>query len=389
MKIPNLRFPEFNGDWEKKMMSEVAEKITDGTHDTPKPIEKGIPFLTAIHVKDGFIDYDSCYYLNQEVHNSIYKRCNPEKDDLLIVNIGAGTATCAINTVDYEFSLKNVALIKPDKKIIHGKFLAQIQREKAPKIFNQLSSGGAQPFLSLKEIGRLIISFPSLTEQQKIANFLTAVDEKLQALKQKKSLLEQYKKGVMQQIFSQELRFKDDNGNAFADWEEKKLGEVSIIKKGKQLNKEELTATGTYLCINGGISPSGYTENFNTLGNTITISEGGNSCGFINFFKCNFWSGGHNYSLEIINPNKNDNDFIFQILKQNQPEIMSLRVGSGLPNIQKKDLVAFTLKLPSSIKEQTKIASFLATIDNKISHCQAQITHTEVWKKGLLQQMFV
>jgi type I restriction enzyme S subunit len=173
--FPNLRFPGFEEEWEVKKLENIAKKITDGTHDTPKPIEKGIPFLTAIHIKDGFVDYNNCYYLDKEVHNKIFKRCNPEKNDLLIVNIGAGTATCALNIVDYEFSLKNVALVKPDTNIIDGRFLVQIQRKKSLKIFNQLTSGGAQPFLSLKEIGRLLISFPTIAEQHKISLFLFCI----------------------------------------------------------------------------------------------------------------------------------------------------------------------------------------------------------------------
>jgi len=384
--IPKLRFPEFKGEWEKKTLVDVSDKITDGTHDTPKPVDKGIPFLTAIHIKDGFIDYENCYYLDEDVHNSIYKRCNPEKGDLLIVNIGAGTATCAINTVDYEFSLKNVALIKPNKNKLIGSFLLQIQRHKSPKIFNQLTSGGAQPFLSLKEIGKLIVPLPTLPEQQKIATFLTSVDEKLQALKKKKSLLEQYKKGVMQKIFSQELRFKDENGNDFPEWEEKSFGEVAEIKKGEQLNKEELTESGSYPCLNGGINFSGYTEKFNSKENTITISEGGNSCGYINFMTTKFWLGGHCY--KIINFNNLNNSYLYQLLKFNEQKIMNLRVGSGLPNIQLKDLKCFQLKISESIVEQTHIANFLTSIDDKINHCGEQIANMEVWKKGLLQGMF-
>ncbi|WP_395051696.1 restriction endonuclease subunit S [Flavobacterium sp.] len=121
----------------------------------------------------------------------------------------------------------------------------------------------------------------------------------------------------------------------------------------------------------------------------LPCSEGGNSCGYINFFKVKFWSGGHNYSIEINNAKETDNDFLFQLLKYNEAEIMKLRVGSGLPNIQKKDLVAFWLVLPISKEEQTKIANFLSAIDDKINNCQAQISNTEVWKKGLLQQMFI
>ena len=206
--------------------------------------------------------------------------------------------------------------------------------------------------------------------------------------------MERYKKGVMQKIFSQELRFKPapnetsgyENSNEFPDWEEKKLGEISSISKGVQLNKEFLSNAGEYPCINGGINPSGFTNKFNTPKDTITISEGGNSCGFVNFIKVDFWCGGHCYSLLRINQSF-IKDYLFQFLKYNESNIMSLRVGSGLPNIQKKDLNNFIISNPT-LPEQQKIASFLSSIDEKIEKCQGQIKAMESWKKGLLQQMF-
>ncbi|MBU2018520.1 MAG: hypothetical protein KJ941_02635, partial [Bacteroidetes bacterium] len=92
---PKLRFPGFTENWIKKTIQNISTKITDGTHDTPKPQNSGIPFLTAIHVKDGQIDLENCYYLTKEDHLKIYSRCNPELGDLLMVNIGSGTATSA------------------------------------------------------------------------------------------------------------------------------------------------------------------------------------------------------------------------------------------------------------------------------------------------------
>ena len=89
-------------EWEVKRLGEVCSKITDGTHGTPQKQDVGVPFLTAIHVKDGAIDYDNCYFLKQEDHNEIYQRCNPEYDDVLMVNIGAGVGSVAMIKVEYE-----------------------------------------------------------------------------------------------------------------------------------------------------------------------------------------------------------------------------------------------------------------------------------------------
>jgi type I restriction enzyme S subunit len=263
-----------------------------------------------------------------------------------------------------------------------------IQTDKFIDLANQ-SSGSKMPRADWNVVENGIFSFCTLPEQTRIASFFTVLDKKITELKQKKNLLEQFKKGVMQKLFSQELRFKDENGKAFSKWEKKKLNYLADIKKGEQLNKEELTEVGSYPCINGGITQSGYTEKFNSLENTITISEGGNSCGYVNYFTSKFWSGGHCYTLKVIDEKLTNNEFLFQLLKQNEVEIKRLRVGSGLPNIQKKDLLAFSLTLPPSINEQIKISNFLSSIDEKINHTENQIQQTQQYKKGLLQNMFI
>jgi type I restriction enzyme S subunit len=391
--IPSLRFSEFKEEWEPKKLGELLE-FKNGINATKEQYGSGYKFINVLDIlNNDFITHDKIIgsvNVTEELVNKfpvkygdiLFQRSSETREEV-------GT-TCVY--LDKENTSTFGGFVIRGKKIgdYEPVFLNRLLKTDSAR--NQITSksGGSTRY----NIGQEILSsiellYPTVPEQTKIATFLTAVDEKLQALKQKKNLLEQYKKGVMQQIFSQELRFKDDNGNDFEDWKEKILGDICEVKKGKQLNKEELTFTGDYPCINGGINPSGYTDKFNSQENTITISEGGNSCGYINFFKVKFWSGGHNYSIEIVNTEVTDNDFLFQLLKYNETEIMKLRVGSGLPNIQKKDLVAFSLVFTTSKKEQTKIANFLSAIDDKINHCQLQIEKTEVWKKGLLQGMFV
>ena len=183
------------------------------------------------------------------------------------------------------------------------------------------------------------------------------------------------------------IRFKDDNGKNFPEWEEKKLGEVAKINKGEQLNKRDLLKNGQYPSYSGGMEPSGYTDKWNTDKDTLIVSEGGNSCGYINFITEKFWAGGHCYTVEIKNKNT-DKLFLYQFLKYSERLIMRLRVGSGLPNIQKKDLLRFKIFLPS-LPEQQKIATFLSAIDKKIELVDTQIQKMQEWKRGLMQGLFV
>ncbi|WP_447079544.1 restriction endonuclease subunit S [Vibrio alginolyticus] len=394
MNVPTLRFNEFKGGWIQKTIAEVATKVTDGTHDTPKSTSNGVPYITAIHVKDGTIDFNNCYYVAPEVHQVIYKRCNPEKGDLLIVNIGAGTATCAINTSDYEFSMKNVALVKPDRGLIDPYFLEQVQRKETTKLFHKLTSGGAQPFFSLKEIKKLTHSYPTLCEQQKIASFLSKVDEKIILLNKKKEKLIEYKKGVMQQLFSGKweerdgqltfisptLRFKADDGSEFPDWEQKMLGGlVHSIKSGKSRASDN-----GKIDLWGSTGKIGYTDEVSHDGHFILVARVGANAGKINEVQGKFGVSDNTLVIDV-KPNYHLRFIKFSLLKFN---LNRLIFGSGQPLITGGDLKAHIMVVPS-FGEQTKIANFLSSLEKKIKLTNTEIDKAKEWKKGLLQQMFV
>jgi len=169
-------------------------------------------------------------------------------------------------------------------------------------------------------------------------------------------------------------------------WNKIKLGIACQISKGQQLNKIDLEKTGDYSCINGGIEPSGYTDKWNTEANTITISEGGNSCGFVNFLSTRFWSGGHCYSLLDLKENI-DVNFLYQALKGRESLIMGLRVGSGLPNIQQKAIKEFEFDCPEDKPEQTRIAQILSKADAAITQTEALIAKYQRIKTGLMQDL--
>ena len=172
--------------WEVKKLSDICEKITDGTHDTPKRLDVGVKFITGKHIRPFFIDYDNSDYVAEEVHNEIYKRCNPEYGDVLYTNIGAGIGNAALNVVEYEFSMKNVALLKLKKNSIIGYFVVHFLNDDKMKsnIIENHSNGGAQRFLSLKAISKIKIPLPPLPLQQEFAS-------KIEAIERQKSLIQQ------------------------------------------------------------------------------------------------------------------------------------------------------------------------------------------------------
>jgi type I restriction enzyme S subunit len=171
-----------------------------------------------------------------------------------------------------------------------------------------------------------------------------------------------------------------------SSWNKIKLGNVCQISKGQQFNKIDLEKSGNFPCVNGGINPSGYTDKWNTEANTITISEGGNSCGFVNFLRTRFWSGGHCYSLLCLKDNI-DVNFLYQALKGRESLIMGLRVGSGLPNIQQKAINEFEFEYPEDKSEQIRITQILSKSDSAIAKTEALIAKYQRIKKGLMQDL--
>ena len=272
-------------------------------------------------------------------------------------------------------------IVLKSKKNVNQIFFSHLfQTEKSLNKFKNYSQGSLLERLRLMypQFSDIKMAFPSYEEQEKIANFLTSVDNKIELLEKKYQSYLNFKKYLMQQIFAQKLRF---------DFKIFKLKELSKINKGKQLNKDDMLENGKYYVLNGGKEPSGYTNEWNTLENTITISEGGNSCGFVNFNEEKFWSGGHCYYLSNLSKNVDDY-YLFSYLKFIEPKIMRLRVGSGLPNIQKGDIENIKIKI-LPMNEQLKISNLLLSMDKKVNSIAIQKENIKIFKKGLLQQMFV
>ena len=193
--------------WEIMLMKDICHKVTDGTHDTPERLTVGVKFITGKHIRPSKIDYENSDYVTQDVHNEIYRRCNPESGDVLYTNIGVNLGTAAMNNVDYEFSMKNVALLKCKKEILSGKYLEQFLNSKNMKanIVWIAGIGGAQQFLSLTEIRKLKVAVPPIEYQKSFADRVQKIEAQKKAMTTSLKELENNFNSLMQRAFKGEL----------------------------------------------------------------------------------------------------------------------------------------------------------------------------------------
>ena len=377
-RLPNLRFPEFSGEWKKSKLNKFASLNPKNTE-----LPESFVYIDLESVTNGILVQENIISKNfapsraqriLEKHDVLFQTVRPYQQNNLYFNKdGDYVASTGYAQVRTQNSTQFLF------QFLHTeKFLTDVMLR---------CTGTSYPAINSSELSKIEVISPALPEQTKIANFLTEVDKKLTALKQKKTLLEQYKKGVIQKIFSQELRFKDDNGNDFEDWEEKKLGELGKFSAGGDLIKLEYEKekNGKYIYpiyANGaGEGIYGYATTFQYQSNCVTVSGRGN-LGFANARKENFNAI---VRLIVIIPKQEVNS---KFLEEAINNVNFAIESTGVPQLTVPQISAYKIFIPS-IKEQTKIANFLWAIDEKINHCQGQIEKTAVWKKGLLQQLFV
>lgn len=240
MASPKLRFKEFDGDWSSVCLLEISSLVTKGT--TPKQFVNGdINFLKIEAITENGFDLSKCQTINSEIHNKELKRSVLKEGDILFAIAGATIGKNAIVQKKFLPANTNQALaIVRLKEEYSNVFVSKVLNSPLmEKYIDSNISTGAQPNLNLKQIGDFSFDLPKIKEQTKIASFLSAVDEKINLLTQKYELLSQYKQGMMQKLFSLQMRFKADDGSEFGEWENNKIIEVAdyVDYRGKTPKK--------------------------------------------------------------------------------------------------------------------------------------------------------
>jgi type I restriction enzyme S subunit len=273
-------------------------------------------------------------------------------------------------------------LFQPDE--INGLYLSYYFRsEQGRTLMTQLAQGATRYNLAKHNFLQAKIILPKNKEQKVIAEVLSDIDSLIEALDKKIAKKRAIKGGVMQQLLTGKKRLK-----GFTEpWVEKIARDIFDVNKGTQINRATLlNSHSEYPVMNGGIEPSGHIDRYNNDGRTIIISEGGNSCGYVNYMGQNFWAGGHCY---VVSPKTEiDIKYLYTTLKYYEPVIMQLRTGSGLPNIQKKRLLdELEIFLATSTKEQTAIAQILTDMDSEIGQLERERQKYTSLKEGAMQQL--
>ena len=346
LNVPNLRFPEFSGEWEKCTLGDIT---TNFSLRNKEQIQ--YPMFSVTNNR-GFVPQSEQFEDREMIGEDIkaYKiihegdfAYNPARINVGSIAKYGKTEPCMISSLYVCFKAHSN---------IDTEWMMQLL--KTPKMnfyYNVNGEGGVRVYLFYPNFARIRTSYPSLVEQQKIAAFLRLLDQRIET---QKKIIEKYEsliRGLYHSSFNH-----SENVTI-------KLSDIVTILKGKQVNGENLLENGQYYVMNGGVEPSGYLNEYNTPADIISISEGGNSCGYVQYNKEPFWSGGHCYSL-IPKENNICYRFLYHFLKYKENDIMALRIGSGLPNIQKKDLERFEVCIPS-LEQQKHITTLLDTISAK------------------------
>ncbi|WP_407411664.1 restriction endonuclease subunit S [Acinetobacter sp.] len=373
MASPKLRFKEFDGNWNTTLLGNICS-FTQGVQipQSEQINHHKSGYIRYLYIRDFFTDKFPCYVLD------IYPEKIIQPHEIMMVNTGnttgeAYTGKCGVLS-------NNSFKIGYDLKLFDHKFMflfcsSELAQNQIKKFFN----AGGQPHLGHKNVAQLQFSYPLKEEQTKIASFLSAVDEKIIQLTQKHQLLSQYKQGMMQKLFSQQIRFKADDGSEFGEWENLKFRDVITIKYGKDhkaLKEGNIPVLGT-----GGIMR--YVDSYLYDGESILIGRKG-TIDKPQFISGKFWTVDTLFYTEI--GEKLIPKFAYQqLLLVNW---LNLNEATGVPSLNTTSIGNIEVKVPC-LEEQTKIANFLSAMDQKIEVVAQQIEQAKQWKKGLLQQMFV
>lgn len=405
-KTPKLRFKEFGGDWEIKKLNDIAD-IIDGDRGVNYPKESDFYdseyclFLNTKNVTKNGFNFDDKKFITKEKDNALRKGKLNEEDIILTTRGTVGNIAYFNKNIDYKNMRINSGMVILRSKTILPEYLySYLKSYYFEKQVKQVCFGSAQPQLTVSGINNFRIAKTTKEEQEKIASFFSLIDDKISLQGEKVEALKDYKKGMMQKIFSRELRFKDDDGRDYPEWEITTMEKVADLEKGftpDTKNEKNWIGNIPWLSI-ADMKQGKYLTDVSkyisdkALGNKQLVAEGTLIMSFkltlgrlaivnrpmiTNEAICHFYWKYNNINTE----------YMYYYLSTVNIASFGCRAAKGI-TLNNDSLNSIVVKLPV-INEQMKISNLLKNIDNKIEKEQEKLDSLNEYKKGLLQQMFV
>ena len=396
---PELRFPEFSSEWQVKKLGDVV-KFSRGNLLSKNDLKDDGRYK-AIHYGELFTQYN-------EIIGEIKSRTDLDTGkkslagEILMPTSDVTPQGLARASVIHEDGVMiggDINILKPDQEI-SSDFLSYLLNSQKKKIM-RLVSGTTVRHVYASDLRKASYVFPQKPEQEKIAEFLTAVDARIAVGEQKLASLAQYKKAVMQQIFSQQIRFKKSDGSNYPDWQEKRIGEIGeVIGGGTPATSDKKNWDGSiYWLTPTEVKQKYITKSKKTItdvglrsssakllpkGTVIFTSRA--TVGDVAISEVELTTN-QGFQSVVVN-RQNSNEFIYYWITFNKTEFLRRANGSTFPEISGNKMKKMKIPIPAS-EEQQKIATFLTTLDARITAETTRLTSAKEWKKGLLQRMFV
>ena len=391
-KVPKLRFKEFSDEWEE--IKEEIKILSGNAYPLESYNLEGILLVQGLNIYPGKLIIENPIYISKDFNN--FKHIDINNGDILLgLNrpiINNELKVCLFEN-DKAYLYQRAGILQFNRSKINTRFLYQYLRSKffKRKLEKELV-GSDQPYIKSDLFKIIKILSGKFTEQEKIANFLFSIDKKISLTEEKLKLFREYKKGVMQKIFSQELRFKDSDDNDYPEWEEKKLEEVAecLDNLRKPLNSNEREKIKGSIPYYGANGIQGYINNYIFNEELVLLAEdGGNFDDYLTkpiaqYVQGKSWINNHAHVLKGKKVLKTK--FLYFSLVHK--DIRSFINGTSRSKLNKSSMLNIIILLPA-LEEQEKIADFLSSIDSKIENIEKELEGLKEFKKGLLQQMFV
>jgi type I restriction enzyme S subunit len=380
--VPEIRFPGFEDEWEKRVLGEIAKIVGGGTPKTevPEYWNGEINWYSPVEIGDSNFVYES--------RNKVTE-LGLKKSSAKILPIGTVLFTARAG-------IGNTAILKKEGATNQG-FQSIIPKENMLDTYfifsrtNELKRygeihGAGSTFVEVsgKEMAKMPISTPNIGEQQKIGHFFSKLDRQIELEEQKLEKLEQQKKGYMQKIFSQQLRFKDEKGNDYPDWEEKQLGDVTNYSTSKRSSNfyDELENKGNYSVYDAN-KEIFKDDTFDAKEKYISILKDGAGAGRLNLRPGMSSVIGTMGYINVVSVNIEYLYYRMTIIN-----FTKYIIGSTIPHLYYKDYSKEIIEIPD-IKEQKKIGYLFKKFERRKILIKEKIDRLKNRKQAFLQKMFI